>query len=289
MSLTRNETAVHETHGPIAELSCQGAMAQVVGPIDLRLFFSHWHAGFAVTEEVRSGLRSSFQVFDASGASVLKLYAVEGTDRAAWERLRERHLGAEAAPVSFVPPAAPAPGQPDGEIDRAALREGWLALEHTRDFFRVLRRTGAGREQALRLAGEDLARRVEPHPVRALLEGAAAETVPIMCFVVGNPGCIQMFSGPVEHIVPMRPWLNVLDPAFNLHLRADRIASAWVVVKPTRLRGAIPSVELSDAEGMLACQFFGARPPGEGEREAWRGFVARACGGLPAAAQPASG
>src|SRR5690625_3915349 len=77
MTLTRNETAVHETHGTVDEVACQGTIGQVVGPIDLRMFLSQWQAGFAVTEELRSGLRSSFQIFDAAGDAVLKIYAVE--------------------------------------------------------------------------------------------------------------------------------------------------------------------------------------------------------------------
>ncbi len=93
-----------------------------------------------------------------------------------------------------------------------------------------------------------------------------------MCFV-GSAGCIQIFSGTVEHIVPMEKWLNVLDPAFNLHVRTDRIQSAWMVIKPTRTRGRIMSLEMFDTAGALACQLFGARAPGEGEREAWRRLI----------------
>ena len=137
----------------------------------------------------------------------------------------------------------------------------------------ALRRTGAGREQALRLAGEDLARRVEPGAVQPLLEAAAAGAVPIMCFV-GNPGCIQIFSGSVERIVPMGPWLNVLDPDFNLHLRADRVAAAWVVVKPTRLRGAITSLELFDAVGETIALLFSKRKPGQPELAPWPELLA---------------
>jgi hypothetical protein len=37
-----------------------------------------------------------------------------------------------------------------------------------------------------------------------------------MCFV-GNRGCIQIHTGPVKNIKIMGPWLNVMDPGFNLH------------------------------------------------------------------------
>ena len=55
-----------------------------------------------------------------------------------------------------------------------------------------------------------------------MLEGAAAAELPVMIFV-GNPGCVQIHSGPVRRIEVMGPWLNVLDPRFNLHLREDLI------------------------------------------------------------------
>ncbi len=42
MALTRNEACVHETHGTYAPPAIEGAMGQVVGEIDLRLFLSRW-------------------------------------------------------------------------------------------------------------------------------------------------------------------------------------------------------------------------------------------------------
>ena len=278
MTLTRNEAAVHETTGPVTETAAQGAMGQTTGPIDLRLFYRHWHAAHAVAEETRSGPRRSLQVFDASGTAVLKVYAVEGTDMAAWERATAAL--AEPAPdaVGFEPPPPGPEDPPDDEIDRAALRRDWGALEHSHDFHRMLREIGVGREQALRLAGDDLAARVEADATRRVLEGAAADAVPVMCFV-GNRGCLQIFSGAVHRVEMRGPWLNVLDPGFNLHLRTDLVASAWVVRKPTRLRGTITSLELFDASGGLVCQLFGARPPGAGERPAWRELLDRAATG----------
>jgi putative heme degradation protein len=61
--------------------------------IDLRLFFMHWHAGFAVTEESANGNRPamrSLQFYDAAGRAVHKVFAREATDMAAWNALVER-------------------------------------------------------------------------------------------------------------------------------------------------------------------------------------------------------
>ncbi|MEM9761207.1 MAG: ChuX/HutX family heme-like substrate-binding protein [Pseudomonadota bacterium] len=277
MTLTRNDTAVYETTGTMGAVSNDGEMGQVTGPIDLRLFLRHWHVGYAVSEETRSGLRHSIQVFDATGAAVIKIYAVAGTNNEIWDRIVEAHLDQSSQITAFTPRALPSPARPDGEIDVAALREGWLALEHSHDFHRLLAMHTVGREQALRLVGEDLAFRADGGLVERLLQAAAAGAVPIMCFV-GSTGCLQIFSGAIERVASVGPWLNVLDPAFNLHLRTDRVASTWVVIKPTKLRGRITSLELFDAEHRLVCQFFGNRPPGEGEREGWRTLIDDALG-----------
>jgi putative hemin transport protein len=56
----------------------------------------------------------------------------------------------------------------------------------------------------------------------------------------------------------MGPWINVMDPRFNLHLRADRIAEVYGVWKPTRT-GDVFSVEAFAADGALILQVFGYR------------------------------
>ena len=83
---------------------------------------------------------------------------------------------------------------------------------------------------------------------------------------------MQIHSGPVHRIEVVGPWLNVLDPRFNLHLRQDLVASAAVVRKPS-VHGDIHALELFDAAGEIAVQFFGTRPPQGQERADWRALV----------------
>lgn len=279
MTLTRNAACVHETYGPVAAVKTFGAMGQITGPIDLRLFFSEWRAVYHIEEQTRSGRRRSFQVFDAFGDSALKIYAVEETDAAAWSALAARLTLAEAPPLTYEAGGHPERRDPpDAEIDLERLRAGWRTLEHSHDFHRLLRETGAGRLQALRLIGAPLAEPTAPEAVGDLLQDAAAAELELMLFV-GNPGCVQIFTGPVRTLKPMGPWLNVMDPEFHMHLRLDRIASSWLVRKPTSLRGEITSLELYDAAGELILQIFGARAPGAQENPAWRALVARSAKG----------
>lgn len=127
------------------------------------------------------------------------------------------------------------------------------------------------RTQALALAGEDLARSVPDSAFEALLGSLAKTELPFMVFV-GNPGVIQIHTGPIRNVLARGPWLNVLDPDFNLHVRTDRIASAWVVHKST-VDGNVTSLELYSGDGEQMALLVGARKPGQKENETWRAAV----------------
>src|SRR5690606_34099761 len=160
--------------------------------------------------------------------------------------------------------------RPDAEIDVAGLRAAWAELRQTHKFVVLLRRFGVTRAQAMRLVPE-FARPAPAEAVRRLLAAVAGTGDEIMVFA-GNQGCVQIHAGPVNRVEEMGPWLNVLDPRFNLHLRQDLVTSAAVVRKPSAL-GDIHALELFDAAGEIVVQFFGNRPPREGERPAWRELV----------------
>jgi putative hemin transport protein len=123
----------------------------------------------------------------------------------------------------------------------------------------------------MRMVGKDYAWSMPVDSVAAVLSHAAQQALPIMCFV-GNRGCIQIHSGPVQSIKPMGPWINVMDETFHMHLRADHIAEVWGVRKPNT-DGHVTSVEAYDAAGRLIIQFFGKREEGQHEREDWRFLV----------------
>jgi putative hemin transport protein len=268
MALTRNAHCVHERTGIYEHLSAQGEPGREMGlalgeEIDLRLFYSHWAQGYAVQE----GEQQSLQFFDARGVAVHKVFTRPATQMAAWQALAAEWADADAAaPQWTTGPATPAVDAP--AIDGDAFRAGWAALRDTHEFFGLLRQHGLTRRTAMHLAAPAFAQRVDSHAARVLLEGAAAHGTPIMVFV-GNPGVIQIHGGPIKRVAVAGPWLNVLDPRFNLHLRQDAIAEAWAVRKPT-VDGLVSSLELYAADGELIAQFFGQRKPGQPERCAWR-------------------
>jgi putative hemin transport protein len=274
MALTRNEHCVHEKIGPYLDVTIAPAHGLVLGElIDLRLFPSRWHHSFAVIDETDGGARRSIQVFDSEGAAVHKIYQKPETDIAAFDALIEAWRSEDQSPrLERRDIPAPTGDRADTEIDVERLRREWSALEDTHEFFGMLRGLEVGRLQALRLAGSPFARPVASDTLGRVLEAARDNTTPVMVFV-GNAGCIQIHTGPVFNLQRMGPWFNVLDPTFNLHLREDAIASAWVVRKPTR-DGDVTSLELFDKDGFCFAQLFGARKPGKPELESWRAILA---------------
>lgn len=275
MALTRNEHCVHEKTEVYRDgsLSHGDTMGLFVEPgLDLRVFFWSWAHGFyAEHTGVDGRMRRSMQFFDASGTAVHKVYAVEESDHAAFETLAERFAAEDQSPELAVETAEAEKETPLTSDEQAAFVKGWRALTDTHDFFPLLREHGVGRRQALRLAPDDLARRVANDAHRTVLQRAAETGLEIMIFV-SNPGMVQIHTGPVERLVESGPWYNVLDPGFNLHLRESGVVESYVVTKPTE-DGPVTSLEVMDAKGDLVVQFFGKRKPGREELPAWRELV----------------
>lgn len=273
MALTRNDTVVHEKTGVYQNLSATGPVGLALGEdIDLRLFFNQWHAGFVVNETLASGAPgpSSLQFFDRHGTAVHKIFPREQTDLVAWEQVINQAIEPQRV-VDFEPLAPPtAPAQ--SEVDAEAFASAWGAMTDTHQFFPLLREFGLERQQSFRLVEGRYTRRVHTSALRETLMEAAFDGTPIMVFVA-SPGCIQIHSGPVKRVEPMevhgKVWLNVLDQGFNLHLREDLVADAWVVEKPTD-DGVVTSLEAFDRRGGLMTMFFGARKPGQPELPDWR-------------------
>lgn len=269
MALTRNESVVHEKIGPF-EKTIWGPHASLVlgSQIDLRIFPKHWVHGFAVRKNENGDVRRSLQFFDAAGEAVHKIHLRPASDVDAYEALvGELLLDNQSASIE-TKPAIKGEKSDAAKVDIEAFRARWGSLTDVHQFVGLLKDFGVDRHQAVHLAGQDFAWRVDLSAVEAMMNHAVQQQLPIMCFV-GNRGCIQIHTGPIHEIKMMGPWLNVLDPTFHMHLRLDHIADAWVVRKPTK-DGHVTSLEAYDAKGELIMQFFGERHEGEAELSDWR-------------------
>ncbi|WP_148864367.1 hemin-degrading factor [Marinobacter fonticola] len=281
MILARNESVVHEVTGRFKEFrtSSSGAMGLALGQIDVRVFFRNWAHGFRVQEQVRSGQRESLQFFDAHGQAVQKIYRTDNTDATGWQSLLDRFLSQSDKTPALEPPRPPLQRTDRHTVDVNALRRDWAALKDTHHFNALLKRHATDRLTALELIGVEYAQRldkaaaesasgVRPSVLEQLLHQVSASRCPIMVFV-GNPGIVQIFTGPVSRVVPTGPWMNILDPGFNLHANVRSIDQWWRVRRPTT-DGVVTSVEGYDAQGELVLTLFGERKPGQAEDERWQ-------------------
>ena len=270
MALTRNDHVVHERKGTYEKISFNNHVGLVLGEdIDLRLFLGDWKFGFAVSENDRFSL----QFFNSFGEATHKIYLTDKSNKEAYDALVTKYLAADQNVNLFVSEKKEKVAEPDeaADFDKSAFQQEWLDLKDTHDFFTLLRKYKLSRKQALRNAPEGYAHRIKPESMKLLFDAISETELPIMVFV-SNPNCIQIHTGPIKKIFVMGPWLNVMDPEFNLHLREDAIDEAWVVRKPTE-DGIVTGIELIDKDGVMFNQFFGKRKPGIPELTEWPALI----------------
>jgi putative hemin transport protein len=282
MALTRNRSCVIEKIGTYNDFhDGEHAAMTIDAEIDLRMFPRHWVHGFAVEKDGDAGIRRSIQVFDAAGDAIHKIHLRDVSDLAAWAVLKESlTLEDQSDSIAFSSrePVEAAKASPER---LEALRREWSGMTDTHQFNTLIRRLKMNRLGAYRVIGAPYVRPLSVGAVPALIERVHAEGAAVMMFV-GNQGCIEIHSGRFETLRPMGPWLNIMDPRFNLHLRSDHIAEVWAVEKPTR-RGPAISVEAFDDQGALIFQCFGKRVEAGGDGVQWAALV----GALPVLAEAA--
>lgn len=277
LAITRNRHCVHERKGVYNNYKFHRHGQRTIGlflnpEIDLRLFMEHWKHCFACTEQTKTGAAKCLQFFDRQGQAVHKIYLTTASNEDAYHQLISefRHsVQATEIEIENHPPVVAS--LPDDEIDWPGFRNAWKNLRDVHDFFPMLRKFGACREQGFRHIGTDFACQVECTAVRRVLELAQQHTCEIMVFT-GNRGCIQIHTGVIKNLMQHETWFNVLDPRFNLHLEETGIVSAWIVKKPTD-DGFVTSLEIFDAHNEVIAMFFGKRKPGIPEQQAWRDIL----------------
>jgi len=268
LALTRNDACVHELTGNYDSFSIDQSVFLVQSAtIDLRLFISKIKSVWAVSELGRFSL----QFFDQSGCAIHKVYCTQLSNMTAYHELVKDF----AAPIlSWPTTVTPVTASLSKVVDQSeVLRQAWLSLQDTHDFFAMIQRFNVTRVAAFKAAGNDLAQAVSIETVEHVLTEVAAGSVPIMCFVA-NGASIQIYTGLVHTLYRRGAWYNIIDPSFNLHLNTDAIESAWIVTKPT-VDGWVTSLELYDCNEQLIVQFFGARKPGQSELSEWRNVLRR--------------
>ncbi|WP_419245682.1 hemin-degrading factor [Serratia sp. NFX21] len=270
-SITRNSYAVHEQMGRYRNQHLNGHAGLILNPreLDLRLFLNQWASAFAMSETNKRGVRHSIQFFDHQGDALHKVYTTDETDLPAWMALVERHLNAENPTLELQPAdATVSNASPDAD----KIDQEWRAMTDVHQFFQLLSRNKLTRQQAFSAVGNDLAYRVDNSALSQLLNAAMGLQNEIMIFV-GNLGCVQIFTGQIERLMPQEGWINVFNRRFTLHLIEDAIAESWITRKPTK-DGFVTSLELFAADGTQIAQLYGQRTEGQPEQTQWREQVA---------------
>lgn len=252
MAWTRNEECLHERKGTYLNPDFSNPHAQLfVGEdIDLRIFLNSWKYGFSVVE----GDKKSFQFFGIDGLALHKIYLGKTATRQNLMGFQKNT--AQKTKIHFLIYKPQHQSQPKNQmpkIDVEGFQNLWKALKDTPDFFMLTRKFGVSRTQALRLAPEGFAQKIENFKVVNLLENASEKQIPIMVFV-GNRGIIQIHTGGINKVLWHQQWFNVMDPDFNLHLDTVKIAETWIVKKPTE-DGEVTSIEVFNKEGDFIVQF----------------------------------
>ncbi|MGC9448387.1 ChuX/HutX family heme-like substrate-binding protein [Cereibacter johrii] len=239
LALTRNRSAVQEREGLYGPLAEEAGRLRLVGEgIEMLIDPRHWVHAFAVTEPTAKGTKRSVQVFDAAGEAVHKIHLVAESRPEAFDRLvAELRLAEQTDAVPFTAVVYLPPGP-------AADPAGWQQMPA--DLF-AARLAAEGQRAPDLLAALPEVRSLRPEAMTELLERSAAAAVPLE-IRGGTAGCLQVFRGQVARILPAGYWINVMDPAYNLHLRTDHLARVFLTDRGPE--GAL-SVEAYDADGSL--------------------------------------
>ncbi|TDB63120.1 hemin-degrading factor [Photorhabdus khanii] len=278
-AITRNDFAVHEQIGRYENTRFSSHAGLILNPreLDLRIFFDHWSSVFYLVEPAKKGMRHSIQFFDRQGDALHKIYATDNTDMVAWEALIEKYQ-TEENPALVITPVEKTNHSTITHELKAQLDKEWRAMTDVHQFFIMLKRHNLSRQQIFDAVPDDLAYRVENSALNELINTAYSDQNEIMIFV-SNPGCVQIFTGKLERLMPYQEensdqkWINIFNRNFTLHLIESAIAESWVTRKPTS-DGFVTSLELFDANGNQIAQLFGQRTEGTPEQTQWREQVA---------------
>lgn len=270
MTITRNNYAVNEKIGYYSNVQLKPHGGGTFDyNINLRIFFNNWAHVFSVVENGRH----SIQIFDRDGTSVHKINRTEDSDPSAWDALILKfHAIDQSLGIKVEHPLQPYVPVPREQVSSKSLCEQWRAITDLHQFWFMLRDHRLTRLDALKLADADLARQVSVDAWKYVLHQVNQIGLPIMAFT-RSPGVAQIHTGPIHKIVEKDGWFNVLDPTFNLHLRAEAVSEVWVVYRPTNTGGQT-SLELYHENGDLISHFFGAVNLEAPEARRWRDLLA---------------
>lgn len=271
-SIVHNDLAISEKTGVYRNLDLSPMMGTAInlGGLDLRLFLRRWKHLFAV----RQNQLTSFQIFDAHGDAIQKIYLTDDSQLDKFNQICQP-LVQECAPEFERPSEKPAAGLKALNTDEiSAYRNEWQGLQNVHHFRVVLAQFGIDRLQGLQYAPEGDAKRLDLAAIEAIIRRCAEQKITLLSFV-NNSGIVQIQTGKVHNVSRIPGFLNILDDdetQFSLHLKDQHIAGFWFVRRPGS-NGIVHSFEAYNSRRELVLQFFGRQADAEEEPNDWRALV----------------
>lgn len=241
MALTRNEAMVLEHHGHYQNGVARNNNIIFNNPdIDLRLLLKDWKYGFAVEENGRH----SFQFYNQYGEACHKIYITDHSNQDQYQKMVTDYAVDELSITVEQKPVIEIDDKQVNKTDKEAIQRDWKALNDAHHVSALTKAYSLTRPQVYNLLEED-AVELENNVLKHLLEQASEKEMPLLMFVP-NANATQIHNGTVKRIMEMGPWLNVLDPKFNLHANMTLVKQCWMVTKYLNNDQPTYSLELFD-------------------------------------------
>lgn len=243
LSVTRNRTALLEVKGVYPKSQFFEGLGWMQGAlIDLRVTMAECSEGFYVPAD---GSRNpSLQFFDSDGVAVHKVFFPANDDQYEVFAKSQQHRN-QKPDFEWKRGTGADYHQDDvSEVDHTAFIQKWEQLGELHNFTRLMYRFRLNRLQAIRLAGEAYAQRLNRDAVREVLEAVSRYDLP-MQVAVENSGVVQQRCGLLPALESYGKWMNLLHENFNLHIDESQVNQVWRVALSTR-HGVMHVLEVFD-------------------------------------------
>jgi len=243
LAVTRNRAALLEVQGAYPACQFFEGLGWLEGtPIHLRATLTHWSEGFYVPAD---GPRAaSLQFFDSDGVATHKTFLAPeaALDEAFIKSQQHRN---QKPDFEWTRSATNTISENEAsEIDHAAFMQKWQHMGEVHNFTRLMQRFRLSRLQAIRLAGEENAQRLNREAVREVLTAVSRQDIP-MEVSVENTGVIHKWVGVLPELQSYGKWMNVLHDSFNLHMDESQVNQVWRVALPIQ-GGVVHVLEVFD-------------------------------------------
>lgn len=270
---TRNDYVIQEWQTNYRKIFC-AASPQSEGTCkedaDFHFSLKEWRYGYAVRTAVDERSLHSFQFFNKYGQSIHKVFLTSKSNPLAFHKLLEAYrANNQTNRIKPLLKRQIRSRTPKFSIERKRLFQWeWLQLQAPSEFSTLLKKYKLKRQQAVQMAPNGYAFKVNKVGIKLFLNSLAGTNSPIRIFV-GNTGCLQTYQGTIDSTQEAEAWFTARDLDFKLHVNMHGVAESWVVKYPT-VQGVVTSLEVFSLEGKMILQCLPSTPTEATISERWR-------------------